>query len=271
LKRSGLFAVLATLICLGVLVGSACNQSAKNVEEATAEVAAVDTSANIIFLHHSTGNCIWKGGVPEWFASFNTQNGTSYEIIERSFPSGKPYAWKNYPFDYWNIWVKNAGPEPFMKEPTLEMLTKDYNVIIFKHCYPVAQILEDTGSPDIASEDKTIENFKLQYAALKEKFAQYPDVKFIVWTGAALTEGRTTPENAQRAVEFFSWVKSEWDQPGDNIFLWDLWALETGGGPYLKLEYAEGESNPHPNDAFSKMAAPKFAQRIVDVIQGKVD
>ncbi len=271
MKKTGLLAVLATLICLGVLIGTACNQPAEKVEEATAEVAAVDTSANVIFLHHSTGNCIWDGGVAEWFANFNTQNGTTYEITELSCPSGKPYAWKNYPFDYWNIWVKNAGSEPFMKEPTLEMLTKEYNVIIFKHCYPVSQILEDTGSPDIASEDKRIENYKLQYAALKEKFAQFPDVKFIAWTGAALVEGRTTPENAQRAKDFFGWVKNEWDQPGDNIFIWDFWELETEGGIYLKLEYAEGESNPHPNDAFSKATAPKFAQRIVDVIQGKVD
>ena len=271
MKKTGLLAVFATLIFMGVLLSFSCTQPSKKAGETTAGEATADKSASIIFLHHSTGNNIWKGGVPEWIANYNTQNGTSYEITERAFPSGEPYAWKNYPFDYWNIWVKNAGPEPYMNEPTLEMLTKDYNVIIFKHCYPVAQILEDTGSPDIASEDKRIENYMLQYEALKEKMAQFSDVKFIVWTGAALVEKKTTADNAQRAVEFFDWVRNEWDQPGDNIYLWDLWELETEGGLYLKLEYAESESNPHPNAEFSKASAPKFSQRIVDVIQGKAD
>ncbi|HJX35934.1 MAG TPA: hypothetical protein VJ280_03145, partial [Dehalococcoidales bacterium] len=36
----------------------------------------------------------------------------------------------------WTNWVKNAEEKPYMEEPTLEMLTKDYGLIIFKHCYP---------------------------------------------------------------------------------------------------------------------------------------
>ncbi len=270
MKKTGLLAVFATLICMGILIGSACTKPAKKAEEAAAEKPAVDNSANIIFLHHSTGNNVWQGGVAKWFADFNAGNGTSYEITERTFPSGDPYAWKNYPFDYWNIWVKNAGPEPYMEEPTLEILTKDYNVIVFKHCYPVSNILEDTGNPDIASEEKRAENYKLQYAALKEKLHQYPDVKFIVWTGAAQVEKKTNPENGARAREFFTWVKNDWDQPGDNIYIWDLFELETEGGLYLKNEHAAADNNSHPNEVFCQEVAPKFAQRIVDVIQGKV-
>ena len=227
-------------------------------------------SAKIIFLHHSTGNNIWKGGVPEWFDKFNTEQGTDYKITERAFPSGDPYEWKNYPIDYWNIWVRNAGPEPFMKEPTLEMLTKEYNVIVFKHCFPVSNVLKDTGKPDISSEEKRIENYKLQYAALKEKLHSFPEVKFIVWTGAALVEKDTNLENARRAKAFFEWVVNEWDKPGDNIHIWDLYKLETEGGLYLVTGNAAAPDNSHPNEAFSKKVAPLFAQRIVDVIQGKV-
>ena len=64
-----------------------------------------------------------------WFIQYNAENGTNYRIIERAFPSGKPYKWKNYPFDYWNIWVKNAGYKPYMEEPTLETLTQLFDVI----------------------------------------------------------------------------------------------------------------------------------------------
>ena len=105
-------------------------------------------NARIIYLHHSTGNCIWKGGVPEYFQKQNSAHGTQYQISEQAFPAKEPYVWKNYPYDYWNIWVKNAGDSPVLGEPTLEMLTKDYDIIVFKHCYPVSQVVED-GTPDI--------------------------------------------------------------------------------------------------------------------------
>ena len=227
-------------------------------------------NARIILLHHSTGNCIWKGGVPEWFEKYNAENGAQYRIEERAFPQKEPYGWKNYPYDYWNIWVKNAGDAPFQGEPTLEMLTPDYDVIVFKHCYPVSQIQED-GTPDIESEEKTLANYKLQYTALREKLLQFPDTRFVVWTGAALVKEKTTEENGRRAMEFFEWVKNEWDQPDDNIYVWDFFALETEGGPFLLDAYSSGPGNSHPSEAFSQKCAPLFSQRIVDVIEGKGD
>ena len=84
----------------------------------------------------------------------------------------------------------------------------------------------------------------------------FPDTKFIVWTGAALTEATTTPDEAQRTREFFDWVKAEWDEPGDNIFLWDFYELETEGGPYLKPEYASAPDNPHPTPEFGAEGRP---------------
>jgi hypothetical protein len=39
--------------------------------------------------------------------------------------------------------------------------------VVFKHCFPVSGIDIDTGSPDITSEARTIENYELQYAAIK--------------------------------------------------------------------------------------------------------
>ncbi|MCD4696678.1 MAG: hypothetical protein K8S16_10610, partial [Bacteroidales bacterium] len=77
----------------------------------------------IIFLHHSTGNVIWKGkpqgwdvvgnifskvySVPSWFEQHNLELGKNYFIEERVFPKKSPYGWNNYPYDYYNIWVKN--------------------------------------------------------------------------------------------------------------------------------------------------------------------
>jgi len=237
----------------------------------------------ILFLHHSTGEVIYRGGsnakrirgfriigkefdVPAWFTMYNKENGTSYQISDRVFPKGDPYQWNNYPYDYYNIWVKHAGEEPYMEEPTLEMLTKEYNLIIFKHCYPVCD-LKDTSVANIEPEEKTIENYKIQYEALKNKLHEFPNTKFILWTGAARVKSQIDSATAMRAKNFFNWVRFQWDSPYDNIYLWDFYELETAGALYLKDEYTYGNNDSHPNKAFGAKVAPLFCQRIVDVIE----
>ena len=236
----------------------------------------------IIFLHHSTGSVVYNAGyktnriirklfpqksyVSKWFEEYNNVNGTNYYITEQFFPNAEPYGWSNYPYDYYNIWVKNAGEEPYMDEPTLEMLTKQYNLIIFKHCYPVCDIAENIHQPDVNSSEKRIENYQLQYLALKQKMHEFPNTKFLIWTGAALVESKTTQEKALRAKTFFKWVKNDWDTADDNIFLWDFYELETEGELFLKTDNASSPMDSHPGKSFSKRVAPLFCQRIVDVI-----
>lgn len=227
------------------------------------------SNARILFLHHSTGECVWNGGVPAWFDAYNADHKTSFSITEQAFPKDSPYGWSNYPYDYWNIWVRNAGPQPYKQEPTLEMLTRRYNVIVLKHCFPVSAIEADDGPGDVASEVKRLANYKLQYEALKKKMREFPRVRFIVWTGAALVRSETDEAAARRAKAFFDWVRHEWDEKGDNIYIWDFYALETEGDLYMKAANAAGDS--HPNEAFSKRVAPLLCQRIVDVIEGRGD
>jgi hypothetical protein len=233
----------------------------------------------IIFLHHSTGQSIWigktnryiykltqKGDVQRFFDEYNKTNRTKYSISEVSFPKKTPYGWENYPFDYYNIWVKNAGNKPFMEEPTLEILTAEYDVIIFKHCFPVSRIMKDSGIPDIDSNEKRIENYKLQYNALKDKMHTFPDKKFIVWTPAACTKGTLSEEEAKRTREFYKWIMEEWDDKEDNIYIWDFYKYETEGGLYLLDKNAYAAENNHPGTEFSGNIAPLFCKFIVDVI-----
>ena len=233
----------------------------------------MNTDARIVFLHHSTGQCLWNGGVSKWFDDYNSTHNRHYQITEQAFPKEKPNGWKNYPYDYWNIWVNNAGETPVLGEPTLEILTKDYDVIVFKHCFPVSQIVEDgtPPAPDINSEIKTLANYKLQYRELRSKLLEFPRTRFIVWTGAALVKEATIEANAERAVAFFEWVKNEWDEEGDNIYIWDFFAAQTEGGLYFKDEYAADVKNSHPNEGFSQNTAPLLCQRIVDVIEDRGD
>jgi hypothetical protein len=237
----------------------------------------------IIFLHHSTGQIVWTGkpqgmnkiknifskvsAVPDWFEQYNKAKGTNYFIREQNFPKGNPYPWDNYPYDYYNIWIKNAGSSPYMEEPTLEMLTSDYDLIIFKHCYPVGLIEDDTGDPIIGSNEKRLENYKLQYEALREKLHEFPEKLFLLWTGAANVKSQTNPDYAARTRMFFDWVKNEWDIEGDNIFLWDFYELETEGGLYLTENNARNSNDSHPSVDFGARVALLFCERIVDIIE----
>lgn len=247
---------------------------------------------NIIYLHHSTGGLIWQGGqlslftrafrklspdlanlisreskIPGLMTRYNKENNKNYRIKEMVFPKASPYGWHNYPYDYYKIWVKNAGPEPYMEEPTLEMLTKQYQVVIFKHCFPVSNIQPDKEVADIDSDYKSLANYKLQYNSLRDKLYEFPETKFIIFTGAAQVKSSISEDEARRAKEFFNWVINEWDRPDDNIYLWDLYALETEGGLYLKDEYAASPGNSHPNNEFSSKAAGLIFNRIIDVIE----
>ena len=231
----------------------------------------MSSSAKVIYLHHSTGGVIWDGGVEASIANYNTEHGTDYSITHLEFPKSSPYGWNNYPYDYWNIWVNHAGTSAYKKEPTLEILTQTYDVIVWKHCFPVSNVAADTGSPDITSSVKSEENYKLQYNALKAKMHEFPNKRFIVWTGAALVESTTNAAEAERARGFANWVKTTWDEPGDNIYVWDFRDLETGGGLYLLPENAASTSDSHPNPTFAASAAPLIGQRIIDVIEGRGD
>jgi hypothetical protein len=266
---------LGVFILLLIIVLSSCNNS---------EETSMGYQTNIIFLHHSTGGIIWQGGlsriarklgfdgdVSRWFDKYNKINKRNYLITETSFPKESPYGWRNDPYDYYNIWVKNAGNKPYKDEPTLEILTAKYNVIVFKHCFPVSNINPDTVAPDINSNIRTLANYKLQYNALKEKMLQFPENKFIIWTPPARVKNNTNEEEAYRAQEFSNWVKTEWDIKGDNIFLWDFRELEVEGDLYLKESYADSPTNSHPNKKFAERVAPYFCQRIVDVIEGRGD
>jgi hypothetical protein len=214
-------------------------------------------AAEIIFLHHSTGGIIWDGGVQQWFQ----QNAPQHSIVEQWFPGNVD---GNYPYDYWNIWVNQAGTG----DPTLETLTAQYRMIVFKHCFPVSAIEENTGVPNIASDEKRLENYYLQYNALKDRLHQFSNI-FLVWTGAVQIQGSISAESAQRMRTFVDWVKNVWDEPGDNIYIFDFYALETEGGLYLRNGYAADEG--HPTDAFAQMVAPWFSQRIVNVLNGNGD
>jgi len=237
-------------------------------------------SQKAIFLHHSTGEGVWNGGdgnsIPDLLMVYNNAENTAYEISERAYPTGT-YPWENYPYDYWNLWVNGACDSEASTE-CLSGLCMDYDLIIYKHCFPGAGIVEDNGDPNVSSSTKTLGNYKAQYRALRTVFDGYPDTKFMVWTLAPLHRLATNSEDAARAREFVNWVKNDWlsedGKAHPNIYIFDFFAYaaeqsaepENGQTNCLRYEY-EGShtgSDSHPNSLANATIAPIFFQAIIN-------
>jgi hypothetical protein len=235
----------------------------------------------VIFLHHSTGDALFsEGNVADYFAGYNSENQTNYQITEKDYPD-TPYPWENYPYDYWNLWANNQCDNSNENIECLGSLCSRYNVIVFKHCFPGADILADDGNPGVSSSNKTLANYKLQYRALRDLMDSYPDNKFIVWTLVPLHRLATSTENAGRAREFVDWVITDWlTEDGNihpNIYLFDFYnlAAESNSSPSqgkvncLKYEYEKShtDNDSHPNSIANETIGPLFAQFIISSIQ----
>jgi hypothetical protein len=233
-------------------------------------------SQSVIFLHHSTGGNVWnEGNVNNYIQDFNTQNGTSIKVTETSYPND-PYPWENYPYDFWNLWVNGQCDDSKSGIECLSSLAGKYNLIIFKHCFPGAGISSDTGTPDVTSSRKSLENYKLQYRALRQIMDSFPNNKFMVWTLAPLHRNATTETQASRARQFVDWVKNDWlkedGKQHNNIYIFDFYNIVAESDPNpvqgnvncLKYEF-EGDhtgSDSHPNTKANQIAGPLFAQAI---------
>ncbi|EKD27623.1 MAG: hypothetical protein ACD_79C00653G0004, partial [uncultured bacterium] len=207
----------------------------------------------IVFLHHSTGGNVYsQGGVAAWFTNYNSANGTAFQITERAYPN-TPYPWNNYPYDYWNLWINGSCNSASSGIECMSTITQNYEVIIYKHCFPGADVLADTGTPSVSSSRKSLENYKLQYRALRTLMDSYPSKIFIVWTLAPRHRLATNAGNASRAKQFVDWVKNDFltedGKSHSNIYIFDFWNIVAGADNFLKYEY-EGShtgSDSHPN------------------------
>ena len=239
---------------------------------------------NAVFLHHSTGyNVYYQGNVAPYITDYNTSHSTAFSLVERSFPD-TPWDWANYPYDYWKLWIGGSCNSANPNIECLRTIASTYDLVIFKHCFPGAGIEEDLGTPDVNSDRKSLENYKVQYRALRGLMDSFPSTKFMVWTLTPLHRLATDSAQASRAKKFVDWVKNTWliedGKEHSNIEVFDFYSLiaELSSNPVngqqycLKYDY-EGDhfgSDSHPNTAANIYVGPIFAQAVIDALQNPV-
>ena len=248
---------------------------------------------NILFLHHSVGGNLYNYsdmGLENFIAGYNDEQNTSYSIENWEYPGERdysPYAWNNYPFDYWNLWVNDLSScnselcsgDGYRCIECLDNIVESHEIVVLKHCYGGSDILEDQGLSNVLFPRKSLENYKLQYVALLETFDEYNSTLFIVFTlpprNKDYSSAGTPRENAARATEFTEWVKNEWLDDGadhENVVIFDIREFLVEKDSYsdyynfLKDEYSTGVDS-HPNDFANNVIGPIFGDFLINETQ----
>jgi len=100
----GLVIVIALVLVLtGCTSGNSEKESTTNKsngsssdssDSSTADEVALTGDVNVVYLHHSTGENIWNGGVSSYVENYNSENNKNYQITELAFPS-EEYGYPN--------------------------------------------------------------------------------------------------------------------------------------------------------------------------------
>jgi len=224
---------------------------------------------DIIFLHHSTGNnLVEQGGLREIFSS------AGYRFWDQSYnaqglrdPDGK-FTRYAYP-----VPRDNTDPDG-LAQVFYQQIYKlpinalsglfQHEVIIVKSCFAPAN--------QIASDEQLVQ-LKKYYLGMRDRMSQYPDKFFIIVTTPPLNPAETNPQEAERARELASWLKSdEFLSEHTNIYVYDLFDQLAENDPaspdhnMLRQTYRNG-SDSHPNQKANQEIAPLFANTIINAIQ----
>ncbi len=224
-----------------------------------------------VFLHHSTGGCIWgpNGGqvsVPGEIAKYNRSHGLtgsdSLKMVETWWPSGD---------NEWVTW-HNIFENKDASDDISSFLAA-YPVIMIKSCFPSSNMSGPGSNADTLSPvTKSVANYKWHWRSLISMMKERPQNFFVIWTNAPLVAGNTNASEAALSDAFCTWAKDTLAAGQDplvgtfpnNVFVFDFFHKLAGADGMLPLQYAAGSSDSHPNAAATTMVAPQLVQQMSD-------
>jgi hypothetical protein len=222
-----------------------------------------DAPTRIIFMHHSTGdNLLLQGEVREGLSELG------YKLWDHGYnehglrdPAG------DFTGTDWNVPDDNTDPDGwyaiFQQEVTdppqntfSHML--EYDVIIFKSCFPSSHIADEA----------MFEQYQEYYLAIRDVIDQHPDKLFIPWTTPPLVPNETDPEAAARARRWAEYLTSDEYLAGHpNIAVFDVFSLWSDEDGFLREDYRQDEWDSHPNELANQTVGPIFVEFIDQTVQ----
>lgn len=250
--KPGFKPVVYLLLSLALIAGSLIN---------TIPVQA--QAVRIIFLHHSCGhNLIEQGDVRQGLASLG------YEFYDHGYnDDGLRLADGSYSGMNFDVPGDNTDPDGFAEifaqplhdppDNTFSYLMQ-YDVIIFKSCYPTS---------NIASAEQ-LADYQEYYRLIRSRMDQHPEKTFIIVTQPPEVPGNSDLDAASRARDFVNWLQSgEYLDGYANIFVFDFFGLLADDDNFLRREYRLDDYDGHPNQRANQEIGPVFVDFIDQVIQ----
>jgi hypothetical protein len=206
----------------------------------------------IILLHHSCGaNLIAEGGVREGLTALG------YEFYDHGYNGdGLVLAdgtWTGTNFD---VPGDNTDPDGYaaifaqpLHDPPDNTFSHlmEYDVIVFKSCFPVSNI----------ESEEQLQAYRSFYLSIRARMDEYPDKVFVIVTQPPEVPADSSPEAAARARSFTSWLQSsEYLDGHPNVFVFDFFGLLAGDDNFLRAEYRTDEYDAHPNELANRTIGP---------------
>ena len=170
-----------------------------------------------IFLHHSTGGCIWgpngsSTSVPQEIAKYNSDNGltgdNTVSLTEQWWPDSDN-EWATWHNIFYNRDASND----------IRPILETNKIVIIKSCFPSSSIWGVGSSSDTLNpEDKTIYNYKWHWRSIVKVMASHPENFFVIWTNAPLVANATSDEEAVLSDQFCHWAKDTLATGNDSVF-----------------------------------------------------
>ena len=224
-----------------------------------------------IFLHHSTGGCIWgpngsQTDVPEQMNFYNIAHGYTGDDAVTLNQTWYP-AWNNNEWSTWHSIFETDAPEE------ISGILNANKIVMIKSCYPSSQIYsvgsdEDTLNPGY----KSIANYKWHWRHIVKVMENHPNNFFVIWTNAPLELYSTNATQAAYSDWFCYWAKDTLAQNLDpvygafppNVYVFDFFHKLADANGFLPQYYASGPGNSHPNSAATELVAPQLVNETFD-------
>jgi hypothetical protein len=226
-----------------------------------------------IFLHHSTGGCIWgpngsSTSVPQEITLYNMQHGyTDTNAVSMNEEGWPLNPWSNE----WERWHRIFDDEDPMAD--IHSYLAANRIIVIKSCFPSSSMADEGSASDTLDPTlKSAYNYKWHWRNIVNVMRQHQDNFFVIWTNAPLVASQTNDQEAQLSDKFCRWAKDTLAVGTDpafgafpsNVYVFDFFHKLANSSGKLPLQYAASGSDSHPNGTATQLVAPQFVREIFD-------
>jgi hypothetical protein len=213
------------------------NQNSSKPQSTASQSQAQKFTKKLFFIHHSTGEIYWNGGMQK-------------ALADAGYETSAPW------------WDANTDPGDFYGDFTDSnqwQILEPYSIIVFKSCFPASAI----------ESDETLAQYKEYYLKLYEIYSAHPDKLFVPMSTPPLLKNHTSAEAAQRALAFESWLVGEYKQNyrGKNLAPFKLHSLLSDSEGYLKSDFIASQEDDHPNNYSGEIVGPALVQHLEQFVQ----